>query len=314
MARLSTWGSRRLLYPPSCSLCMIMRDEEAVLDRCLRLARPLVNEIIIVDTGSTDASISIAQKHKCTIMHHPWVDDFAKVRNLGISRAKSDWILILDPDEYIDPVDHADFRLALFNWSAAAYLITTRNYTQNPYLQKFQPNDGRYPLTRHFKGFSPSIKTRLFQRKFGFKFSGIWHELLDQSIRDQGIIPLTLNTPVHHYCDAKENRTRAQRTELYLRLGKKKVTLAPDNGQAWNEYGVSLSIAGHYEKAYVSFLRAVSLGFINPSIYFSLCNLSLKLGRPACHDFFKEKAICAMSPALTHISPELKNPLPYFVS
>ncbi len=90
------------------SLCMIIKDEEDVLARCLNSVREklseVVDEIIIVDTGSTDNSINIAKEHNCDIYNFAWYNDFSKARNYCIEKAKNDWILVLDADEYVDRV------------------------------------------------------------------------------------------------------------------------------------------------------------------------------------------------------------------
>jgi len=81
------------------SACMIIKNEEHNLSRCLTSIKPLVDEIIIVDTGSTDKSIEIAESFGAKIYHHPWENDFSKHRNQSLSYATSDWVLIVDADE-----------------------------------------------------------------------------------------------------------------------------------------------------------------------------------------------------------------------
>ena len=73
------------------SLCMIVRDEEDVLERCLNSAADLVDEIIIVDTGSTDRTREIAQKFTDKVLSFPWIDDFAAARNFSFSQATCDY-------------------------------------------------------------------------------------------------------------------------------------------------------------------------------------------------------------------------------
>ncbi|OAB37900.1 glycosyltransferase [Paenibacillus glacialis] len=84
------------------SLCMIMKDEELHLERCLASIHHLVSEIIIADTGSDDESVSIARKFGAQVMHIPWEDDFSKVRNIVLKQASCPWILVLDADEQTD--------------------------------------------------------------------------------------------------------------------------------------------------------------------------------------------------------------------
>ena len=110
---------------PTLSLCMIVRTEEACLGRCLDSVRGHVDEIIVVDTGSTDRTMEIARRYGARIYHHPWENDFSKHRNQSLSYATGNWILQLDADEElfaedghrlrdIIPTDRADHYLCQF--------------------------------------------------------------------------------------------------------------------------------------------------------------------------------------------------------
>jgi len=89
----------------SVSLCMIVKDEENVLERCLDSVKDLANEIIIIDTGSSDRTKEIAAKYTSQIYDFEWINDFAAARNEGIRRATSSWILVMDADEYFPPAE-----------------------------------------------------------------------------------------------------------------------------------------------------------------------------------------------------------------
>ncbi len=84
---------------PLLSLCMIVKNEADNLPRCLSSAKPYVNQIIVVDTGSTDHTIEIAQQYGAQVSHFTWCNDFAAARNFSLSQATGDWILVLDADE-----------------------------------------------------------------------------------------------------------------------------------------------------------------------------------------------------------------------
>jgi tetratricopeptide (TPR) repeat protein len=84
---------------PRLSLCMIVKNEANNLPRCLSSAKPYVDEIIVVDTGSADNTIQIAEQYGAEISHFSWCNDFAAARNYSISKATGDWILVLDADE-----------------------------------------------------------------------------------------------------------------------------------------------------------------------------------------------------------------------
>ncbi|MCH8018826.1 glycosyltransferase family 2 protein, partial [candidate division KSB1 bacterium] len=84
---------------PSLSLCMIVKNEEEYLQECLESIEDVVDEIIVVDTGSTDRTVEIARQFDAEVHHIPWNDDFAAARNESIKHASGDWILQLDADE-----------------------------------------------------------------------------------------------------------------------------------------------------------------------------------------------------------------------
>ena len=88
---------------PRISLCMIARNEEAFIADCLRSVRGVVSEMIVVDTGSTDRTVAIAEAEGSTVAHFPWCDDFARARNAGVERATGTHVLVLDADERLAP-------------------------------------------------------------------------------------------------------------------------------------------------------------------------------------------------------------------
>ncbi|MFC6548219.1 glycosyltransferase [Cohnella cellulosilytica] len=79
---------------------MIVKNEEKYLARCLDSAAAMVDEIIVVDTGSTDRTIEIALEYGAKLFHFEWCDDFSAARNYALKQASGDWMLVLDADEY----------------------------------------------------------------------------------------------------------------------------------------------------------------------------------------------------------------------
>ena len=110
-SRLKTLAGRgrraaKLAQPPrelTLSLCMIVRDEEEMLPGCLAPLRDVVDEIVVVDTGSTDATVEIAESFGARVVHFPWNGSFADARNVSIDAATGDWIMYLDADEHMEP-------------------------------------------------------------------------------------------------------------------------------------------------------------------------------------------------------------------
>src|SRR4030066_756382 len=90
---------------PTISACMIVKNEEKFLAQCLKSIKDAVDEIIIVDTGSTDNTVEIAQSFGAKVYHHPWRNSFSEARNHSLSYATCDWILQIDADEALEQSD-----------------------------------------------------------------------------------------------------------------------------------------------------------------------------------------------------------------
>ncbi len=91
------------------SLCMIVKNEEKHLARCLGCVAKLVEEIIIVDTGSTDQTVEIASRYTPNVYSHPWTDDFSDARNYSFSKATMDYCMWMDADDIIEITEAGKF-------------------------------------------------------------------------------------------------------------------------------------------------------------------------------------------------------------
>jgi len=94
-------------------LTMIVKNEAATLDHCLTSVQDLVDEIVVVDTGSHDATPNIARRHGAHLFEMPWPDSFAAARNESIRHATGQWLLWLDADEYLNEANRDKLRTLL---------------------------------------------------------------------------------------------------------------------------------------------------------------------------------------------------------
>lgn len=101
------------LEPPRLSAVLIVRDEQDRLPLCLASLRGVVDEVVVADTGSVDATADVAAAMGARVVHVPWTDDFAAARNAALEHARSDWVLHVDADEVVAAVDVTALRSAL---------------------------------------------------------------------------------------------------------------------------------------------------------------------------------------------------------
>lgn len=149
----------------SISLCMIVKDEEAVLARCLDSVQGIADEIVIVDTGSADRTREIAAGYG-RVLDFAWCDDFSAARNFSFGQASKDYVLWLDADDVIAPADRERF-LAL-----KAQLDGTEDIVMLPYHTAFD-GTGRPVFTYY--------RERLLRRAAGFQWQGAVHECITPS-------------------------------------------------------------------------------------------------------------------------------------
>ncbi|MCL1908644.1 MAG: glycosyltransferase [Holophagaceae bacterium] len=188
---------------PLISLAMIVKNEEATLGHCLESVRPIVDEMVVVDTGSTDKTIEIARSFGARVYHFDWCDDFAAARNESLKYCTGEWILILDADEAIDPLDYDKIRGACLKPFADAYNLKSRSYLLNSDSTllggETLPNESPYYEGKDYPFYSDIPVLRLSKKFDGLAFSGRVHEMIHKSMSDYGKAVGTLDAVLHHY-------------------------------------------------------------------------------------------------------------------
>lgn len=188
---------------PWLSLCMIVRDEQEDLGRCLSSVRSLADEIIVVDTGSIDSTRILAAEFGARVVEWGWRDDFAAARNRSLEEASGEWILILDADEELPP-EGRDGLLALLKKRRSRKAIVEGDGlavatagTQDPAATV------GYRLTVvDFLGseagpeFQMMPSLRLFRNRMGYRFTGRVHEELSPG---PGVVGDATGIRIHHY-------------------------------------------------------------------------------------------------------------------
>lgn len=264
------------------SLCMIVKNEERHLARCLLNVQPAVDEIIIADTGSTDSTKNIALAFGAKVFDFPWTNDFSAARNQSLAKASGDWILVLDADEVISPLDHTALKQLIRKNSAkpAAYSMVTRNYTDEVSVKGWTANNRRYPQEEAGTGWFPSTKVRLFPNGKHIRFDNPVHEFVETSVEKAGIVIKTSDIPVHHYGRFDKDKLIAKGREYFL-LGKQKIDEMGKNPKALTELAIQASELGEYETAVNLWKKVVEHDGNNSVAFLNISYAYMKLGKYA---------------------------------
>lgn len=188
------------------SLCMIVKNEEKVLKRCLDSIADLMDEIIIVDTGSTDHTKEIAKKYTDKVYDFEWIDDFSAARNFSFSKATKDYIYVADADEVVDEENRQKFR------DLKQVLLTEIDIVQMKYCNQLS-NGSAY-------NFDEEYRPKLYKRLREFTWIEPVHEMvrLDPVIYDSEIDILHMPETVH---SGRDFRVFQKHIKNGLRLSKR---------------------------------------------------------------------------------------------
>lgn len=205
------------------SLCMIVRNEEEVLGRCLDSVRDLVDEILIADTGSTDRTRQIAEQYTRQIWDFPWIDDFSAARNFIFSKAQMDFCMWLDADDLLPPKSAGLFARMKEELTPDVDMVLL------PYHTAFDSQD-RPVFT--------CCRERLIRNRRNFRFQGRVHEA----------IPLSGNV-VFRDIPVEHRKTKAPDPERNLKIYRKMLEDgAPLPARELYYYGRELLDHGAYEE------------------------------------------------------------------
>jgi glycosyltransferase involved in cell wall biosynthesis len=275
----------------SLSVCMIVKNEEKYLLKCMNSVRSIANEIIIVDTGSTDRTRDIALTFGATVYDYEWVDDFSAARNFGLSKAHGDLIFVLDADEMLSTREHDNFRTVLgaSQGLKISYRIQTRNYSNLVNTVGFKPNRGEFPEEEGI-GWYPSDKVRLFTNDPRIRFEYPVHEMVEPSLQRLNIPIRECPIAVHHYGSLDDGKIY-EKTKIYHNLGITKQKKYINNSVALKELAVQLSQLGNHAEAFKIWRRYVKIKPRSAEAYLNMGAACWNLARYSEAVTFSEKAL-----------------------
>jgi tetratricopeptide (TPR) repeat protein len=223
------------------TLCIVARDEAEFLPECLESVQGVVDEIILVDTGSTDETPEIARRYGAVVLECPWSDDFSVPRNLALQHATGDWILVLDADERLHPRSRALIREGARHPQFVAYYIEIVNI-----LDKNNPQDAFIHRA-----------IRMFRRLPYARWEGRVHEQILPSLLAHGGKPATLrNAQIIHWGYEAEVMQRRGKSLRNVQLLRQTLQENPRDTFQWFNLGNTLYNQGDYQGAAEALQRA----------------------------------------------------------
>ena len=227
---------------PTLSLCMIVRNEEENLGRCLAGVKHLVDEMVIVDTGSTDRTREVAEAYGARVFSHPWSNDFAAARNYALEKAEGRWILVLDADEVLAPVAPEKLASLLVTPEIEGYYLHIYN------LQ----DDGTV---------AHDLAVRLFKNRPEYRFTGPIHEQVAGAIQEKnggkglGLAELVVYHRGYLRAAVVAKKKRCRNVAIIRRALRR----APDDPFLRFSLGIEYYQAGKFPRGLAELERALAL-------------------------------------------------------
>ena len=223
---------------PTLSVCCLARNEESFLPKMLASVQDIADEIIIIDTGSSDKTIEIALEYGAKVESLDWEDDFGAMRNKLLKLATKDWVLMIDADEQILPKDAERIKYAITR-KHSAYQCLVMNIFHYKMLTSLLPLSS----------------IRLFRREESIIYTGRVHESIYTSLIKQSIEISTSDIEIHHFGFSEGRAIRRFRNK---RIFESELLRNPSELWIHTHLGLSFFIDQEFGKAEKSFWHAAS--------------------------------------------------------
>lgn len=218
------------------SVCIIAKNEEKNIVKCLRALHKHPFEIVVADTGSTDRTKELAEKYADKIVDFPWVNDFSAARNFCISQASHDWILTMDCDEFVEELNFSEMQKLIELYPYAIGRLTRDNICYGKDKSIIHTTD---------------LVERLFRRDY-YHYEGTIHE---QLVRIDGSEGYAFEFPLHithtgYFGDDNDLEKKAQRN---IDLLEETLRHNPEDPYLYYQLGEAYKLKNDYETAYSYF-------------------------------------------------------------
>lgn len=264
---------------PFISLCMIVKNEEQVLGRCLDSVRHFIDEIIVVDTGSTDGTVEIAKRYTDKLYTFEWINDFSAARNEALKHATGKWILVMDADEYFEKAEIQKLVKQLeaiepdpgiiYNLSIISFLGTKNNLTTNE-----------------------TSVGRVFGNRLGIRYTRPIHE---QPVSQRGLqmksaqLPVRLNHSGYAEETIRQKNKHQRNLDIFKQLEAEKGLSAYDHMQLANQYAMMNNHEQALSHLDIAIKYPKELGAAYKQVLFTKIQILINQGRLAkAFKFFEE--------------------------
>lgn len=224
--------------PKQLSVCMIVRNEATRLEGAIESVRGVADEIVVVDTGSNDATPELAARLGARVSSFEWTEDFAAARNESIRRATKDWILALDADQRLDPDSRERLRALIQTDAFRGYLLRYRNYLGDEQEEV------------------ENIDLRLFPNDDVLRYVRAVHEQVVSTRPDRKLHVVLTDVLVHHYGSRLEVRKAARYAAILERM----LADDPSDGLSAAYLGMAHAVVGDDDRAADAYRRALAAG------------------------------------------------------
>lgn len=231
----------KFVNSPTLSLAMIVKNEEDNIGRCLESVKDVVDEIIVVDTGSTDRTVEIAKSYNAKVFFHQWKNNFAEARNVSLEHATGDWVMFLDADEELVAEDAPKLKELLEDTVNEGFYFNLLSFVGD------KEDDGAAVA---------NVAFRLWRNKTKYRFAGALHEQILAAIQSSNPNIGFSGVRLNHYGYLNKVTEEKDKVQRNLSILLDQVTQHPNDPFIRFNLGVEYLRLKDYEAALVQYQRA----------------------------------------------------------